>query len=160
MFCFFLYNFSLSNRTLVLPAFWKHPEPGSSGRKCGEAPRRLHAVLQRSRLHQEARSRAGGEETRQTDRIVLMSFGLKGADCTASHYQIQPDLFLLYRWKWSAVLTSTRRCAEIATAVWWWTKRTAPLSGMKRRFTSRWENSPTPTFPGNCSPLCTSEQET
>ena len=40
---------------------WKHPEPRPSGGERGEAPRCLHAVLQRSRLHQEDRGREGGE---------------------------------------------------------------------------------------------------
>ena len=47
--------------SVLLSAFRKHPEPGSSGRERGEAPRRLHAVLQRSCLHQEDRSREGGQ---------------------------------------------------------------------------------------------------
>lgn len=42
-------------------AVWEHPEPGSSGRERGEAARRLHAVLQRSCLHQEDWSGEGGE---------------------------------------------------------------------------------------------------
>lgn len=43
-------------------AFRKHPEPRPSSGERGEAQRRLHAVLQRSCLHQEDRGREGGEE--------------------------------------------------------------------------------------------------
>lgn len=46
----------------ILAAIRKHPEPHPSSGERREAPRRLHAVLQRSRLHQEDRNREGGEE--------------------------------------------------------------------------------------------------
>lgn len=45
----------------VFAAIWKHPEPGPASRERGEASRCLHAVLQRSCVHQEDWSRAGGE---------------------------------------------------------------------------------------------------
>lgn len=57
--------FSQMSTTLscLFVAIWKHPEPCPSGGKRGEAARRLHAVLQRSGLHQEDWSGERGQHT-------------------------------------------------------------------------------------------------
>ncbi len=62
----YLHPFSGFSAVLcILVGVWKHPEPHPSSGERGEAPRRLHAVLQRSCLHQEDRSREGGEEAEE-----------------------------------------------------------------------------------------------
>lgn len=103
----------------ILVAIWKHPEPRSSSGECCEAPCRVHAVFQRSCLHQEDRSRKGGEEAK----LKILEYSMLSRKGVRTKRGVVIFIFfqrvynqsafcLSCRWKLSAELTNIRQRVE------------------------------------------------